>query len=78
MNAALLNERPASHRTTHWRIVFLLACVVFNGPSRWLNNIGLGDLTGDFSFRLSGRQWHIPTACSLVLSLLEIAIGALI
>ena len=56
-----------------WLIVFLLACLVFNGLSRWLNNIGLGKLPGDFSFRLGGRQWYIPTASSLVLSLLAMA-----
>lgn len=60
----------------HWLIIFLLACVVFNGLSRWLNNIGLGNLPGHVSFGLSGRQLYIPTVSSLVLSLLAIAIGA--
>lgn len=59
----------------HWLIVFLLACLVFNGLSRWLNKIGLGKLPADFSFRLSGRQWHIPTASSLELSLLAMAMA---
>lgn len=62
----------------HWLIVFLLACLVFNGLSRWLNKIGLGKLPGDFSFRLGGRKCYIPLASSLVLSLLAMAIGALV
>lgn len=59
-----------------WLIVFLLACLVFSGLSRWLNKIDLGKLPSDFSFRLGGRQWYIPLASSLMLSLLEMAIGA--
>ena len=59
-------------------IVVLLACLVFNGLLRWLNKIGLGKLRGDLSFRLGGRLWYIPLASSLVLSLLAMAIDALI
>ena len=61
-----------------WLIVFLLACLVFSGLSRWLNTIGLGELPGDLNFRLGRQQWYIPLASSLVLSLLAMAIGALI
>jgi hypothetical protein len=59
-----------------WLIVFLLACLLFNGLSHWLRRIGLGRLPGDFSFRLRGRDWHIPLASSVVLSVLMMAIGA--
>jgi len=61
-----------------WLIVFLLAFLVFNGLSAWLRRIGLGKLPGDFSFRLGGRDWYVPLASSLVLSLLAMLIGMLV
>ncbi len=61
-----------------WFIVFLLACLVFNGLQGWLRNIGLGKLPGDFSFRLRGRDWYVPLTSSVVLSVLAMLIGLLI
>ena len=61
-----------------WLIVFLLAFLVFQGLAGWLQRIGLGRLPGDFSFRWRGRVWHLPVASSLLLSLIAMAIGALI
>ncbi|WP_119290745.1 DUF2905 domain-containing protein [Azohydromonas sediminis] len=61
-----------------WLIVFLLAFLVFNGLRAWLEKIGLGRLPGDFSFRLGGREWYVPLASSLLLSLIAMAIGALV
>jgi hypothetical protein len=61
-----------------WLIVFLLACLLFNGLKDWLARIGLGRLPGDFSFRLGGRQWFVPLASCLLLSLAAMAIGALL
>ena len=58
-----------------WLIVFLLAFLVFNGLSAWLRKFGLGRLPGGFSFRLGGRDWYLPVASSLVLSLLAMLIG---
>lgn len=61
-----------------WLIVFLLAFLVFQGLAGWLKRVGLGRLPGDFSFRWRGREWHVPLASSLLLSLVAMAIGALI
>jgi hypothetical protein len=61
-----------------WLIVFLLAFLVFQGLADWLRRIGLGRLPGDFTFRFRGREWHLPIASSLLLSLIAMAIGALI
>ena len=61
-----------------WFIVFVVAFVLFNGLAGWLRRIGLGRLPGDFSFRWRGRDYHLPIASSLVLSLIAMAIGALI
>ena len=60
-----------------WLIVFLLACLVFNGLQGWLRRIGLGKLPGDFSFRLRGREWYVPLTSSVVISVLAMLIGLL-
>ena len=61
-----------------WLIVFLLAFLVFQGLAGWLRRIGLGLLLGNFSFRWRGHEYHLPIASSLLLSLIAMAIGALI
>ncbi len=58
-----------------WLIVFLLAFLIFNGLRGWLTKIGLGHLPGDFSFRLRGREWHVPLGSSVLLSVVAMAIG---
>jgi hypothetical protein len=60
-----------------WLIVVFLALLVFNGLRPWLEKIGLGRLPGDFRFRLGGREWNIPLASSVLLSLVAMAIGKL-
>tara|TARA_B100001105_G_scaffold115899_1_gene92799 strand:+ start:436 stop:627 length:192 start_codon:yes stop_codon:yes gene_type:complete len=58
-----------------WLLVFLIACLLFNGLQHWLSRIGLGKLPGDFRFILFGREWYLPVASSLVLSLIAMAVG---
>jgi hypothetical protein len=58
-----------------WILVFLLACLLFNTLHGWLTKIGLGRLPGDFSFSWRGRQWHVPLASSVLLSVLMALIG---
>ena len=53
-----------------WLIVVFLALVLINGLTPWLQRLGLGKLPGDFRFRLFGRDWYIPLASTVVLSLL--------
>ena len=60
-----------------WLLVFLLACLVFNGLQGWLRKVGLGKLPGDFSFRLRGREWYVPLTSSVVISVLAMLIGLL-
>ncbi|MCE2914300.1 MAG: DUF2905 domain-containing protein [Rubrivivax sp.] len=60
-----------------WLLVFLIACVLFNGLAHWLRKVGLGRLPGDFSFMWRGREWHVPLASSVVLSVLMMGIGLL-
>jgi hypothetical protein len=61
-----------------WLLIFLLACLLFSGLKSRFARIGLGRLPGDFSFRLGGREWFVPLASSLLLSLIAMAIGALV
>lgn len=61
-----------------WLLVFLLACLLFQGLHGWLRKIGLGRLPGDFSIRLRGRVWQVPLASSVVLSVLMMLIGLLL
>jgi hypothetical protein len=61
-----------------WLIVFLLALVIFQGASRWLRHIGLGRLPGDFVVRWRDREFSIPVASSIVLSLIAVVISLLV
>lgn len=61
-----------------WLLVFLLAFAIFNGLQGLLKRIGLGKLPGDFHVRIGSREWYVPLASSLVLSLLAMAIGMLV
>lgn len=57
-----------------WLLVVFLALILFSGLRRWLEKFGLGKLPGDFRFRLFGREWFIPFASSIVLSLLAMVV----
>jgi hypothetical protein len=61
-----------------WIITFLLACLIFNVLQGWLQKIGLGKLPGDFKFKAGGREWFVPLASSVVLTVLGLLIGLLI
>ena len=58
-----------------WLIVTFLVLIIFSGLQPWLQKLGLGRLPGDFHFRLFGRDWQIPLASSVVLSLLAAALA---
>lgn len=61
-----------------WLLVTLLALVLFSGLMPWLRRLGLGRLPGDLNFRLFGREWSIPLASTILLSLLAMGIAKLI
>lgn len=61
-----------------WLLIFLLACLLFNGLRGWLAKVGLGKLPGDFSFILRGREWYVPFTSSVVLTVLAMLLGLLI
>jgi len=61
-----------------WLLVVFIALLLFSGLRPWLEKLGLGKLPGDFRFRLFGREWFIPLASSVVLSLLAMLVGKLL
>lgn len=61
-----------------WLIVVFLALLLINGLIPWLQRLGLGRLPGDFRFRLFGREWFIPLATTVLLSLLAGVVSKLI
>lgn len=61
-----------------WLLIFVLACLLLNGLQGWLARIGLGKLPGDFHFRAGGRDWYVPLASSVVLTVLAMLIGWLV
>jgi hypothetical protein len=61
-----------------WLVVVFLALILFSGLRPWLEKLGLGRLPGDFRVRLFGREFFIPLASSVVLSLLAMALMKLL
>ena len=61
-----------------WLLVTLLAQVLFSGLSSWLRRFGLGRLPGDLNFRAFGRDWSLPLASTIVLSLIAAGIARLL
>jgi Protein of unknown function (DUF2905) len=61
-----------------WLIIVFIALLLFSGLRPCLEKLGLGKLPGDFRFRLFGREWFIPFASSIVLSLVAMLIAKLL
>jgi Protein of unknown function (DUF2905) len=57
-----------------WLIVVFLALLLFSGLRPWLEKLGLGKLPGDLRFRLFGREFFLPFASAVLLSLLAMLI----
>lgn len=61
-----------------WLIVLFVALFVFSGLQRVLAKFGWGRLPGDFVLTIRGRQFPIPMASTVVLSLLFMMLSYLI
>lgn len=61
-----------------WMLVIFLALLLVSWATPLLRKLGLGRLPGDFHFRAFGREWFIPLASTVLLSLLASLIGRLI
>ncbi|HPU51661.1 MAG TPA: DUF2905 domain-containing protein [Burkholderiaceae bacterium] len=61
-----------------WLLVTVLALVVFSGLTPWLRKLGMGRLPGDLNFRAFGRNWSLPIASTILLSMLAAGIARLL
>ncbi|MDR3371357.1 DUF2905 domain-containing protein [Rhodoferax sp.] len=58
-----------------WLIVVLLALIVLNGVTPWLQKLGFGHLPGDVRFKIFGREIFLPFATTIILSLVAAGIS---
>lgn len=61
-----------------WFIVIFLALLVIGWLNPLLRKIGLGRLPGDFRFKIRGREWNLPLASTLLLSLIFTLVAKLV
>jgi Protein of unknown function (DUF2905) len=60
-----------------WFIVIFLALVIIAWLTPALHQLGFGKLPGDLRFKLFGREWNLPFATTILLSLLASVISRL-
>ena len=61
-----------------WFLVVFLALMLISWLSPLLQRLGFGKLPGDLRFKLFGREWFVPLASTLLLSMLAAGIARLI
>ncbi|GIL06161.1 DUF2905 domain-containing protein [Betaproteobacteria bacterium PRO7] len=59
-------------------VTLFLGLVVLTALQPWLQRLGIGRLPGDFRFRIGKREYLLPFASTLLLTLLVFLIGKLI
>lgn len=67
-----------AHIMFRWFIVVFLALMLISWLTPLLGKLGFGKLPGDLRFRLFGRDWSIPLASTILLSLLASMLAKLI
>ncbi len=58
-----------------WLIVVLLALILINGMTPWLQKLGFGRLPGDLRFKIFGREFFIPLTTTIILSMVAAALA---
>jgi len=61
-----------------WLVTVAVALVVLAALSPWLARLGLGRLPGDVRVRVQGRDYVLPFATTILLSLALTAIARLL
>lgn len=61
-----------------WLLTILLALVLFAGLTPLLRRLGIGRLPGDFRIRVAGKDYILPIASTVLLSLLAMLVGRFI
>jgi hypothetical protein len=58
-----------------WLITIVLALVLFAGLTPLLRRMGIGRLPGDLRVRLRGKDYSLPIASTVLLSLLAMLVA---
>jgi len=58
-----------------WLVTLALALVLFAGLTPLLRRLGIGRLPGDFEFRIRGKEYRVPLASTVLLSLLAMLVS---
>lgn len=61
-----------------WFIVVFLALMLISWLTPALQRLGFGKLPGDLRFRLFGREWNVPLASTVLLSMIAAGLSRLI
>jgi hypothetical protein len=61
-----------------WLIVVLLALILLNGLTPWLQKLGFGRLPGDLRFKIFGREIFLPFTTTIILSLVAAGIARIL
>ncbi|AQV92517.1 MULTISPECIES: DUF2905 domain-containing protein [Cupriavidus] len=61
-----------------WTFTIFFSVIVLSAALPWLQKIGLGRLPGDVRFRLFGREFVLPFASTILLSMVALVIGKLL
>jgi hypothetical protein len=61
-----------------WLLTLVIALVLLAGLTPLLRRLGLGRLPGDLQVRLRGKDYSLPIASTVLLSLLAMLVARLI
>ncbi len=61
-----------------WLLVVLVALILFNSFTPWLQKLGFGRLPGDLRFKIFGREIFLPFATTIILSLVAAGIARIL
>ncbi len=61
-----------------WLITIVLALILFAGLTPLMRRFGIGRLPGDFRIRLGGKDYNLPVASTVLLSLLAMLVARFI
>ncbi|SOZ36634.1 DUF2905 domain-containing protein [Cupriavidus neocaledonicus] len=61
-----------------WTLTIFLSVIILSAALPWLQKVGLGRLPGDVRLRIFGREFVLPFASTILISLIALVIGKLL
>ena len=58
-----------------WLLAVFVILLVVNAATPWFKRLGFGRLPGDLNFSLFGREFNLPIATTVILSLVAAGIA---